>query len=56
MDLAFMALALQKGDFNFYDHDVIQANILSHAQLVSQGTKESEGEVVLPRLGLVKLS
>jgi hypothetical protein len=44
MDLASIALTLRKGDFDFYDHDVIQANILSHAkQLVAQGAKTLEG-------------
>ena len=43
MELASMALALRNGDFDFYDTDVIQANILSHAQLVAQGAKELDG-------------
>jgi hypothetical protein len=43
MELASMALTLRKDDFNFYDPEVIQANILSHAQLVAQGAKELEG-------------
>jgi hypothetical protein len=44
MDLASMALALQKGDFDFYDRDVVQAKILSHAPHVDQDARELEGE------------
>jgi hypothetical protein len=40
MDLASIAVTLQKGGFDFYEHDVIQANILSHAKLVAQRAKE----------------
>jgi hypothetical protein len=43
MTLASMALTLDSGDFNFYDPDTIQANILSHTRTILQQAEGSEG-------------
>ena len=44
MALASMALTLNSCDFNFYDPDIIQANILSHARIILQHAESSEGQ------------
>jgi hypothetical protein len=43
MALASIAFTLASGNFNFYDPDTIQANILSHAHMILQHADSSDG-------------
>jgi hypothetical protein len=44
MELASMAVTLRNSDFTFYDHDLIQANILSHTHIKrDSGTGRDDG-------------